>query len=397
MKISLNDLAVFGGKYLFKKKIHVGRPNIGDLDLFKTYVDEIFESHWLSNNGPFVQRFEQHISSELNAKHCIVMCNGTVALELSIRALGLKGEVIVPSFTFIATVHALLSEGIKPIFCDIDPETHDIDPSMIERLITPETSGILGVHLWGRACDHKTISVIAAKNGLKVIYDAAHAFMCSSGKTMIGNFGNAEVLSFHATKFCNSFEGGAVITNDDRLAEKLRLMRNFGFSGKDHVIHHGTNGKMNEISAAMGLASLNNVDLFITANEQNYKMYRKLLEPIDGLSVLQYSSEEKNNYQYVVVEVNEKQFGLSRDVLLDILTSENVLVRRYFYPGCHRMEPYKTLYPEVNDRLPITTQLCQEVMVLPTGTGVSIDEVSQICSLIVFISNKAEEIRAKFG
>lgn len=388
----LTDLAAFGGAPLFDTPVHVGQPNIGDQDLFIKYVDDILKSRWLSNNGPFVKKFERKIEELLSVRNCVAMCNGTIALELAIRALGIKGEVIVPSFTFIATAHSIFSEGAVPIFCDVNPVTHTIDRQSIERVVSNKTSAIMGVHLWGQICDHDAIKEIASKYNLKIIYDAAHAFGCSKNSVMVGNFGNAEVLSFHATKFCNSFEGGAVVTNDDELAEKLRLMRNFGFSGRDQVIHHGTNGKMCEISAAMGIVSLESINEFIAINERNYHCYFEHLGPVDGITVIKYNDDEKNNYQYVVLEIDQQRFGLSRDDLLDILSKENILARRYFYPGCHNMEPYKTLYPLSESNLPITSDICRKVMVLPTGTAISVIDIEKICDLITFISMHSSKI-----
>jgi dTDP-4-amino-4,6-dideoxygalactose transaminase len=386
------DLAKLGGKPLYDKPVHVGQPNIGDQDLFNKYVDEIFKSRWLTNNGPFVQKFEKKIEELLSVRNCIAMCNGTIALELCIRALGIKGEVIVPSFTFIATAHALYSEGATPIFCDINPETHIVDQQSIEKALSRNTSAIVGVHLWGHICDHEAINEIATKHNLNIIYDAAHAFLCSRNGIMVGNKGNAEVLSFHATKFLNSFEGGAVVTNDDELAEKLRLMRNFGFSGRDKVIHHGTNGKMSEISAAMGLVSLASVDKFIDVNRRNYLHYCRYLESINGIKVIKYNEGERNNYQYIVLEIDEDVFGLSRDALLDIMSHENILARRYFYPGCHNMEPYKTLYSVSDNKLPLTTEICRKVLVLPTGTAISESDIEKICGLISFVATQSDKI-----
>lgn len=395
LKNTVEDLVLFSGSPLFAAPIHVGQPNIGDRDLFKKYVDEIFESRWLSNNGPFVQKFERKIEELLGVRNCIAMCNGTIALELAIRALGLKGEIIVPSFTFVATAHAIFSEGATPVFCDVNPLTHTIDPKSIENLINNNTSAIMGVHLWGQLCDHSAISEIASNHNLNIIYDAAHAFLCSKDNIMVGNLGDAEVLSFHATKFCNSFEGGAVLTNDDELAQKLRLMRNFGFSGKDQVIHHGTNGKMSEISAAMGIVSLESVDKFINTNKRNYDCYRKRLENIDGIKIIEYNEEDSNNYQYIVLEIDEKEFGLSRDLLLEILTKENILARRYFYPGCHNMEPYKSRYSTDENTLIETISLCNKVIILPTGTSISVNDIENMCGLILFVKQYSTNILQK--
>src|SRR5438552_5033660 len=251
--MSIAELALFGGQPSFEEALHVGRPNIGDRTRLLDRFNQILDSRCLTNDGPFVKEFEQRIADLVGVKHCIAMCNGTVALEIAIRALGMTGEVIVPSFTFIATAHALQWQGITPVFCDIDPRTHTLDPNKVENLITPRTTGVIGVHVWGHTCNIDALAEITARHGLKLIFDAAHAFACSYKGRMIGSFGNAEVFSFHATKFFNTFEGGAVVTNDDELAAKIRLMKNFGFSGYDTVSYIGTNGKMNEVSAAMGL------------------------------------------------------------------------------------------------------------------------------------------------
>ena len=233
-----------------------------------------------------------------------------LALEISIRALGLSGEVIVPSFTFIATAHALQWQEITPVFCDVDPETHNLDPAKVEALITPRTTGIIGVHVWGRPCAVESLQEIAHRHGLKLMFDAAHAFGCSHNGQMIGNFGQAEVFSFHATKFFNTFEGGAVVTNDDDLAAKMRLMKNFGFTGYDQVIYVGTNGKMSEVSAAMGLTGLEDLDEFINTNHRNYKTYQNGLQNVPGIQLISYDEAERNNFQYIIVEVDEAVAGL---------------------------------------------------------------------------------------
>ncbi|MCK5436179.1 MAG: aminotransferase class I/II-fold pyridoxal phosphate-dependent enzyme, partial [Nitrosomonadaceae bacterium] len=306
------DLAINGATPAFEFPLHVGRPNIGSREDFLKYAGEIFDRRWLSNNGPVVQELEQRVADHHDVKHCIAMCNGTVALEIAIRALGLQGEVIVPSYTFIATAHALHWQGIKPVFADIDPHTHNLDPESVCSMITPKTSGIIGVHLWGRAAPVKALQDIADEYNLKLMFDAAHAFGCSHEGTMIGNFGACEVLSFHATKFFNTFEGGAVLTNDDELAETMRLMRNFGFSGMDNVIHPGTNGKMIEIAAAMGMVNLDAVDNVVEANRLNYQIYQRELSRMDGINLLGFDETENNNYQYVVLEV-DNDCAVTRD------------------------------------------------------------------------------------
>ena len=340
----------------------------------------MLDSRWLSNGGPFVQEFERRVAATAGVKHCIAMCNATVALEIAIRALDLKGEVIVPSFSFVATAHALQWQQITPVFCDIDPSTHNIDASKIEPLITPRTTGILGVHLWGRPCEVDDLQAVADRHNLKLLFDAAHAFRCSYHGQFIGGFGDAEVFSFHATKCVNAGEGGAVVTNNDAVAAKVRLMKNFGFSGYDKVLYIGTNGKMNELSAAMGLTNLESVDVFTETNRVNLEMYAKCLQGINGVALLQYTPENHPNYQYLVLEVDSRALGLTRDELLAVLHSEQVLARRYFYPGIHRMEPYRSLFPEAGRHLPNTEVVTQRILHLPTGTGVTPADIEKICT-----------------
>lgn len=375
------DLAINGASPAFSEKLHVGRPNIGDKAAFHKYVDQIFDSKWLSNNGPMVQQLEQRIADHHNVKHCIAMCNGTIALEIAIRALDLTGEVILPSYTFIATAHALNWQEITPVFADIDPVTHCLDPQAVRKMITPKTTGIIGVHLWGHAAPVDELQQIADEHNLKLMFDAAHAFGCSYKGQMVGNFGEAEVLSFHATKLFNTFEGGAVLTNNDELADKMRLMRNFGFAGMDNVIHPGTNGKMIEIAAAMGLVNLDNLNSVIQRNEQNYRSYQQGLEGLPGISLFKLDETEKNNFQYIVIEVGE-ECPISRDEIVEALNAENVLARKYFWPGCHNMLPYRDLYPHAGLLLPATQTVAERVVVLPTGNAMTYESVNTICQII---------------
>lgn len=391
----IDRLAIFGGVPSFQEKLHVGRPNIGNRRAILARIDDLLERRWFSNNGPCVQELEQRLAEFVGVKHCIAMCNATIALEIVIRALGLKHEVIVPSFTFIATAHALQWQDVTPVFCDIDPATHNLDPRRVEEALTPRTTAIVGVHLWGRPCKIEALSEIARERGLKLIFDAAHAFGCSHQGRMIGGFGDAEIFSFHATKFFNSFEGGAVATNDDELASRIRLMMNFGFAGYDEVVQLGTNGKMTEVSAAMGLENLLSLDEFVSTNRANYEHYRQGLERIPGLSLLRFDDEQRNNYQYVVVEIDEEVTQVSRDQIMEILWAENVLARRYFYPGCHRMEPYRSLFPDAGSRLPETERLVQRVLVMPTGTAVSREDINKLCDIVETVVRNGAEVRRR--
>jgi dTDP-4-amino-4,6-dideoxygalactose transaminase len=394
-KNRIEDLAVFGGAPAFGEKLHVGRPNIGDRQKFAERVSDILDRRWLTNEGPYVQEFEQRLAESTGVKHCIAMCNATIALEIGIRALEMTGEVIVPSFTFVATAHALQWQGITPVFCDIDPRTHTIDPDKVEQMITTRTTGIIGVHLWGGACDIEALSEIANRRGLKLLFDSAHAFGCSYKGRMIGGFGDAEVFSFHATKFLNSSEGGAIVTNNDELAQKMRLMKNFGFTNYDSVNYIGTNGKMNEISAAMGLTNLESMDDFVAVNRRNYKQYEAELKDLEGVSLLAYDEVEKCNYQYVVLEIDEAKTIVTRDELMEILHKENVLARRYFYPGCHRMEPYRSLFPHAGSLLPETAKLTDRVLCLPTGTGIKEEQIGTICGILRMAVEDGGGIRSR--
>ena len=390
-------LAIFGGKPTFTEKLHVGRPNLGNRVHLLNRINDLLDRNWLTNRGPFVQEFEQKIADYLGVKHCISVCNGTIALELAIRALGLTGEVIVPSFTFIATAHALQWQEITPVFCDIDPVTHTLNPEKVETMITPRTTGIIGVHVWGQPCNTQKLTEIAHEHNLKLMFDAAHGFGCSHQGKMIGNFGEAEVLSFHATKFLNCFEGGAIVTNNDDLAEKILLMENFGFAGLDNVIYIGTNGKMSEVSAAMGLTSLESIEEFIETNYRNYKFYQQELENIPGITLFSYDGDQKCNYQYIVLEVDKKITNISRDNLIKILHAENIIARRYFYPGCHRMQPYKSYFPHAGLLLPETENLSDRVLLLPTGTSITHHEIRIIIDLIKLAVKEANNINARIN
>lgn len=362
--------------------LHVGRPNIGDRNRFLERVGDVLERRWLSNDGPMLREFESAVAATVGVKHAVAMCNATVALEIASKALGLHGEVILPSYTFIATAHALQWQGITPVFADMDPATHNIDPAKIEALITPRTTGIVGVHVWGRACDTGAVESIAAKHQLRVMYDASHGFGCSAGGRMLGSFGECEVFSFHATKFINCLEGGAVVTNNDDLAEKMRLMRNFGFKGFDNVVYLGVNGKMNEVCAAMGLTNLEAMSDIIDVNRRNYLTYCEELRSVDGVSVVRYEPQERNNFQYVVIEVDPDVCPRNRDEIVDALHAENIIARKYFWPCCHRMEPYRTIQPDVWKRLPETERVAARVIVLPTGQMVDEATVWRVCATI---------------
>jgi dTDP-4-amino-4,6-dideoxygalactose transaminase len=399
-KESVGELTLFSRRSpTFPAFVPVGKPNMGDRAEFSKLIDNMWDSRLLANRGPMVQALEAELATFLGVKHFVSMCNGTVALEIAVRALGMTGEVIVPSYTFVATAHCLQWQEITPVFCDIDPATHLIDPAKIEALITPRTTGILGVHLWGSVCEVEKIDAIAKKHGLKVMYDAAHAFGCSRGGIRVGSFGECEVFSFHATKFFNTFEGGGVATNDAGLAEDIRRRANFGFVGYDDVSCVGTNGKMVEPCAAMGLVNLKSVPQFVAINRANYDAYCATVGSIPGLAVFNYPDGPGNasNYQYIVLEVDETLTMLSRDELVALLTCENLSARRYFFPGAHRMMPYRAYFPNAGLLLPHTRALCSRVMCLPTGTAVDLKQIHAIADLLRFCIAHAGEIKSRIA
>lgn len=382
MKKTSSDLAVLGGPPAFQEPLHVGRPNIPSRNVFSDLLSRSLDRRWLTNHGPCEQALARRLPERLGGRHCVLVANATLGLMLAARALGLKDEVVMPAFTFVGSAHALHWQGITPVFCEIDPRTHQIDPSAVEALITPRTTGLLAVHLFGRTADMDALEALARRRGLKLLVDAAHAVGCTIGGRPVGDRGDATVFSFHATKVMNSFEGGAVVTRDAALAERLRLMSNFGFSDTDRVDLLGINAKMSESAAAMGLASLDALDDFIAANRRNLDSYRRALHSIPGVSLVPYPDPAVSNCHYVIVEVDGGPRGPSRDDLLDVLKAENVLARRYFHPGCHRMEPYASSRPWSDVRLPRTEAAAARVLALPTGTAVGEREIETIGTIL---------------
>jgi dTDP-4-amino-4,6-dideoxygalactose transaminase len=390
-KTRLRDLAILGGPPLSATKLHVGCPNIGNrAELFRR-LNDLLDRRCLSNNGPYVEELERRTADLFLVRHSVAVCNATLGLELAVRALDLQGEVIVPSMTFVATAHCLRWHGLTPVFCDIDPATHNLDPDHAEALITPRTSAVLAVHLWGRPCPVDTLTELAARHRLRLLFDSAHAFGCTCRGRMVGSFGDAEVFSLHATKVVNAFEGGLITTNDDELARRLRLLRNFGFAGYDHVIALGTNAKMSEVAAAMGLTSMESFDDFVAANRGNYQLYEQGLRGIPGVQLARYDQSERCNYQYVVLEVDDRVTQISQADMVRLLWAENVMARKYFAPGCHNMPVYRELYPHAGAHLPATNRLAERLLILPTGTAVDEPAVRGICSVLqLALSNGAK-------
>lgn len=369
--------AVCGGAPRFAQPLHVGTPSIPERAALHARLDEMLDAKRLTNDGPFVKELESRLSRLNGGVEVVAVCNATIGMQLLMRALGVSGEVILPSFTFIATAHACLWEGLEPAFVDVDPVTHVIDPDQVAARLTPRTGAIIGVHLWGRMCPVPELDRLARGHGVPLVFDAAHALGCTHRGMPMGRLGTASVVSLHATKFIQSLEGGAILTPDRTLAERLRLMRNFGFTGYDRVAALGTNAKLDEFSAAMGIGSLEGIDDLVARNHALRAAYRGTLAVLRGLTLYEYDETESNNYQYLIVSVDPVASPFTRDEIVEILHAENVIARRYFSPGCHRSQPYETM-PRACGPLTVTERLADTLFALPTGAGVTPDDISVI-------------------
>lgn len=378
---SRGDLAVNGAPPAFERPLHVGRPWSPGRERFLELAAGMFDREWLTNDGPLVRELERLIAGFLGVRHCVATCNGTAALEVAVRALGMAGEVIVPSYTFVATAHALAWQGMTPVFADIDPVTHQVDPASVRRLITPRTGGIVAVNVWGDAADAGMLESIARESGIPLLLDSAHGFGTEVGGRRLGGFGSAEVFSFHATKCFHCFEGGAVTTNDSGLAERLRQCRAFGFDAPDRTVSLGTNAKMTEVCAAMGIANLEHVPASISANRRVYALYAEGLSRVPGVRLYRHSPQCRSNCQYAVIEVGAG-CACTRDELVSALRAEGVLARRYFWPGCHRMEPYAGKPIHLPQALPHTEAVAGRVLALPIGPSLSAADLSTVCDIV---------------
>ena len=366
-------------------RLVVGKPNIMDKEGFLEDVEEILETRIFTNMGPFSVKLEREVCSFLNVKHSIAVSNASVGLAMALRALDLEpgSEVIVPAYTFIATAHAVTECGLKVVFCDCNPTSHLIDRRSISDKITPNTSAIVAVNLWGLACDVEDLQDLARENNVKLMFDSAHAFgaQASSG-TFLGNFGDVEVFSMHATKLFNSFEGGLITTNDDALAESLKSLRNFGITGQDTVSSWGSNYKLSEIHAAFALRQLNKIDELVGVYQENAKTYTDELKAaaIPGIRNWNetYLKHRGCTHSYVCLEI-KPEFPVKRDELINFLRSENIYTKRYFFPGLQCCDPYAS---DLQPKLPFTQRLCEEVIVLPTGTQVTKSHIQRTVSLI---------------
>lgn len=386
-------LAICGGTPRFETPRYVGTPTIPNREAIHARLDQMLDARRLTNDGPFVKEFECRLGQMSGDVEAVAVCNATVGLQLLLKALDLKGEIILPSFTFIATAHACLWEGLEPVFVDVEQLTHTIDPLCVGHQVNESTAAILGVHLWGRMCPVRELEAIAKERRIPLIFDAAHALGCTYEGVPMGRLGTASVVSFHATKFVQSLEGGAIFTRDRELADRLRMLRNFGFEGYDNVSALGTNAKMNEVCAAMGLGSLETLERLIATNRTNRMAYRQAISDIPGLRLYELDEHEENNYQYLVIEVDPRTCPYTRDELVAILHAENVIARRYFTPGCHRSMPYLSRLRRGSDRLPVTEHLCNSLIVLPTGTGVNVTDIAEIGAIIRDAYENVPELR----
>jgi dTDP-4-amino-4,6-dideoxygalactose transaminase len=395
---SIENLAFLGGKAQFSIPLHVGQMNLPKWENFESAIRDIFVRRYYTNHGPLAQELEDRLAKFFNVRHVVTMTNGTIALMIAAKALNLTGKIIVPAFTFAATVQSLTWAGIDPLFCDVDPQTHILTPELVAPLLDDqEVSAILPVHLWGNLCNTEDLEELARRKGIPVYYDAAHAFGCTRNGRKAGCHGALEIFSFHATKVFNTTEGGCVCTNDDDIAERLRNLRSsYGRRISVDIPVHA-NGRFSEAQAVMGLLCLEEYDSIIEANKARFELYTELLRNIPGIRMLQPVSSEESNYQYVVLEIDKQAFGLTRDQLILLLEAENIFARRYFVPGMHRCIPYKDLYPNVVDALPITDMLCETVMQLCSGQAISLQDVRTICELINFIFDNADSLRMRLS
>lgn len=395
IKHSVNDLAVFGGSPVFSRQYHVGQINMPSWDDFHEQFSALFQRRYFTNHGPLVRSLEERVADYLGVTHAVCVTNGTLALMITAKALGLEGEVIVPSFTFPATVQALTWAGLTPVFCDVSPVTHCLTAELVEPLISEKTSAILGVHLWGKPCAPDDLHKLAEHHGLSLFFDAAHAFGCSFSGKKAGGFGQAETFSFHATKILNGVEGGCITTNDDHVAAAVRTIRNFHDAETLVPVSLRINGKMTEAQAAMALLSLDDMDKNNSQNRDNYESYHRYCSDIPGLSMLDQGDGYESNYQYAVFAMDEEESGIGRDILIRCLASENIIARRYFHPGVHCVLPYRSDAFGRDISLPVTERLSQMVFQLPNNSEVTEGVIRQICELIRYIVAHADEIGSR--
>lgn len=373
----------------FPSPLYVTRPLLPDIDQIQVKLKEIWTSQWLTNNGPQHDLLEQELTETLKVPYLSLFNNGTIALIVACQSLGLSGEVITTPFTFPATPHVLTWNNIKPVFCDIDPMTMNIDADKIEALITPQTTGILAVHVFGTPCDTAKIQEVADRHGLRVIYDAAHAFGVEIVGQGIGTFGDISMFSFHATKLFHTAEGGALTFNNKELKSRIDLLKNFGIKNEEEVVMPGINGKMNEIQAALGLVVLGCIEEERQKRKVLSEKYKECLKDIEGVSCLDNEKPGiRNSYQYFVVRIDGKYFMHSRNYVYEELRKFNIFARKYFYPLCSNYDCYKHLPSTAAENLPVATKVSHEVLALPFFGGLTEEDVENICQILMHIQTR---------
>jgi dTDP-4-amino-4,6-dideoxygalactose transaminase len=373
----------------FDELIYVTRPLLPPLEALNGRLAEIWAARWLTNAGDQHERLGAAIRDYLDVPAVSLFNNGTIALLAAVRALGMRGEVITTPFTFPATPHAISWSGATPVFCDIDPVTMTLDPARVEALITPKTTGILAVHVYGIPCDVAALQAIADRHGLKLVYDAAHAFGTRINGVGIGNFGDASMFSFHATKLFHSAEGGALTCGNAKIREAFDHLKNFGILGQEDVDVVGINGKMNEIQAALGLAVLDCVPDELRLRQAVIARYRERLGALPGLTLMHEPPGVESSCQYFVVRIDRKAFGCSRDAVFDRLKTYNVLARKYFFPLCSDYACYSALPSSRPGLLPVATEVVREVLCLPLYGTLPLADVDRICDMIQHIQEHA--------
>jgi dTDP-4-amino-4,6-dideoxygalactose transaminase len=364
-------------------KIFVNQPTLPELSEFILLLEDIWISKKLTNMGKFHQQLENKLCEFLGVEHISLFANGTLALMAALQVMRISGDVITTPYSFVATTHALKWNGITPVFCDIDPKTYNLDPTKIENLITPKTTAIVPVHIYGNPCDVLKIEEIADTYGLKVIYDSAHAFGVKVNNQSILNFGDLSVLSFHATKIFNTFEGGAIICHDEKTKKRIDYLKNFGFSDETTVIAPGINAKMNEMQAAIGLLQLKDVNSNIQKRKKISELYRDSFENIKGLTCIPDFEGVDHNYGYFPIFIDKNKFGISRDELYYKLQDNNIFARRYFYPLISQFQPYKGLESSSPENLPVATRVTEQVISLPIYADLEIEEVQRVVEILL--------------
>lgn len=364
------------------KPIFVTQPSLPPLEEFTEILKQIWKSKILTNNGPFHQQFEKELAEYLGVKYLSLFANGTLALVTGLQALRITGEVITTPFSFVATTHSLWWNNIKPVFVDIEPDYFTLDPEKIEAAITPQTTAILPVHVYGNPCKIDEIQKIADTYGLKVIYDAAHAFGVRIKRDSILNYGDLSILSFHATKVFNTFEGGAIICNDENTKKRIDYLKNFGFAGETTVIAPGINAKMNELQAACGLVQLEHIYEYISRRKAIAELYRKELSGVKGIRVLYDIESVDHSYTYFPVFIDEKLYGESRDNLYERFKNNNIYGRRYFYPLISQFPTYRGLPSAKNDNLPVANSVAEQVICLPIYPDLGKSNCHKIINII---------------